>query len=219
VKKLISAMIIFTMYFSITSFHFVSAKMPKDQFYSIIKDGYTAQMELGGKSGTMEEIFDQLGDYFTTDFKLEFAKEHVFYMDGKYYVLGTDHPTYYIPTFSFNEHTKKMEINENEVVIYEYFSEIQKGPVQHDGLYNGIKIVNDHNQWKIDSILYDKDIRHWLEHAESTKKTTEKETDGKTSQPVEKKETNKKSSFIYKYVDTVMKSPIFIFGNFVKLIG
>lgn len=169
VKKIWSVIMVIAVFFSlmiVSKAQVVKANSENEYWFLMIQNAYDTQMGIGGKSGTKEEIFEFLGPYFTDEFKEKFFQEHVYFIQDKYFVLGTDNPVYYIPLFSYSEKTKTLKVNNNEVIVYEYFPPKTLGPVKHNGLYEGVKLVKKDEGWKIHSIIKHKEIIDFIHKLE-----------------------------------------------------
>ncbi|MEH7391750.1 DUF3993 domain-containing protein, partial [Bacillus sp. JJ1474] len=112
----------------------------REDVFAFVQAAYQAQLSLGEKPRTVEEIDKILSPYFTEEAKRIFLEENLFSENSLYITYGTDFPFYYIPYFSFTDETKLVS-HENEKYFFEFFPEMDEGPVSYESHYEGLLLT------------------------------------------------------------------------------
>lgn len=117
-----------------------------------LQEAYQAQLSLGNKLQSMEEIHKTLYPYFTKDYTREFLDENLVDEIGKYITYGTDFPIYYIPFFSYTNETKVVR-SQDSIYVFEFFPETNEGPVSYESHYEGVRMERADTVWKVAEYL------------------------------------------------------------------
>lgn len=132
--------------------HFIQAEnvsMSRKETFSFLQDALSAQLSLGDKFRTENEIADVLSPFFTNDYQQLFINEHVFSEPEGLILYGTDVTDFFIPMFSYDNNTKIMT-GANKMIVYEYFLPQLEGSVVWDKPhYESITITKTTDGWKI----------------------------------------------------------------------
>ncbi|GAA0324923.1 hypothetical protein GCM10008967_14410 [Bacillus carboniphilus] len=161
-KKIAAAFIFIVVIFSSTQFTFANEGLTKGQAISIVKDTFRVQVSLSEELRTMEEVFELLKPYMTSDYRSKFLEENLVYIDGKYQTLGSDFAPYYIPFFHYNNETKFM-FKDGVGYVYEKVDASSEGPVRYQDGYMGVEIIKDNGEWKVHNILRNEDIESLID--------------------------------------------------------
>lgn len=114
----------------------------------LLQEAFQAQLSLGKKLQSMEEIQKTLYPYFTEDFTRKFLDENLVAENGKYITYGTDFPIYYIPFFSYTGETKVVR-SQDYIYVFEFFPETNEGPVSYESHYEGVRLDKADGVWKV----------------------------------------------------------------------
>ncbi|CAG9619910.1 DUF3993 domain-containing protein [Sutcliffiella rhizosphaerae] len=123
--------------------HTVSAeqKLSDEEIFTFLNEAYNSQLSLGEKHHSMNEIKEKLNDYFSSDYQDAFLAEHLFEEKEGFITYGTDFTPYYIPFFSYNEETKVLRDEINEIItVYQFFPAEENMPSLYDDHYEYIEL-------------------------------------------------------------------------------
>lgn len=124
----------------------------RSEVFAFLKDAYKAQFSLSEKGRTTSEVDAVLQPYFTERYKKLFLKANLAKENGKYLTYGSDFAPYYIPYYAFSEKTKVV-ILPARIYVFEYFPEKSEGPVGYKSHYEGLLLIKEGKQWKVDQSL------------------------------------------------------------------
>jgi hypothetical protein len=125
------------------------------QPYHFLKNAFQTQVSLSEQPRSSEEIKRMMNTQFTAAFTEKFMKENVVKIDGGYAALGSDFALYYIPFFSYNQHTKiKYDSSRQTIFVQEHFSGSDDGPVTTESHFETVILVHEGGSWKIADVLY-----------------------------------------------------------------
>ncbi|MBX9972205.1 DUF3993 domain-containing protein [Cytobacillus firmus] len=124
----------------------------KQEVYKFLQDAFHSQVSLSEEERSMEEIDELLDPYFSEEPKAEFLNENLVSENGKYFTLGSDAAAYYIPFFTYSDHTKVVKEG-SKVYVYEYFPENHDGPVAYEGHYEGLLLAEQEGEFKVAKFL------------------------------------------------------------------
>ncbi|WP_102271624.1 DUF3993 domain-containing protein [Cytobacillus massiliigabonensis] len=133
--------------------------------FQFLQEAFRAQVSLGEKLQSMEEIHEALFPYFTEGSMDQFLDENLFTENGKYITYGTDFPIYYIPFFTYTSETKVVR-SQDHIFIFEFFPEADEGPVSYESHYEGVRLDKVEGDWKVAEFLYDNIPSEIIEEAE-----------------------------------------------------
>lgn len=125
----------------------------REDVFAFVQAAYEAQLSLGDKPRTMEEIEKILSPYFTEEAKRIFLEENLLTENNLFITYGTDFPFFYIPHFTYKDETKLSQF-ENEQYIFEFFPEMDEGPVSYESHYEGLLLTKSDGGWRIAEFLY-----------------------------------------------------------------
>jgi hypothetical protein len=127
--------------------------LEKEEAFSLLKDGFNAQVSLSEYVRSYEEVKEILDPHFTDGFVKSFLEENLFEEEDGFIIYGSDFAPYYIPYFSYSENTKFVydEVS-NTYYVYEKFEENNEGPVSHGEFYALITIQKINNVWNISDL-------------------------------------------------------------------
>lgn len=164
------------MYFLVVAFlfliqqpsHTIAAETinTREDVMDFLKNSFYTQVSLTEVPREMEEIKNILKTYFTDDYIELFLSENIVEDNGKYITYGSDFAPYYIPFFQFSERTE-VSIEDDSIYIYEYFEEMEDGPVTYQAHYEGILMEKINQEWKISKLLNNQEIETFLEKQQS----------------------------------------------------
>ncbi|WNS76994.1 DUF3993 domain-containing protein [Bacillus sp. DTU_2020_1000418_1_SI_GHA_SEK_038] len=140
----------------------------RDDVFEFVQAAYHAQLSLGEKPRAMDEIDKILSPYFTEEAKGIFLEENLFSENGLFITYGTDFPFYYIPYFTYTDDTKLVS-QENEMYLFEFFPEMDEGPVSYESHYEGLLLAYTVDGWRIAEFLYN-NIPEQVMHPEKKQK-------------------------------------------------
>ncbi|MED4353040.1 DUF3993 domain-containing protein [Schinkia azotoformans] len=140
--------------------HFISAEnvsMTREETFLFLQEALSAQLSLGDKFRSEQEISDVLSPYFTEDYQKLFVAEHIFSEPEGFIMYGTDVFDYFIPMYSYDVNTKIMT-DKNKIIVTEYFLPQLEGPVVWEKPhYESITIIKTKAGWKISDYLVSED--------------------------------------------------------------
>ncbi|MFD2806405.1 DUF3993 domain-containing protein [Litchfieldia salsa] len=133
--------------------------LDRDKVFSLLKEGFQAQVSLSEYIRTYEEINEILETSFTKDFISKFLDENLFEEGDGFIIYGSDFAPYYIPYFSYSERTKFVYDSSNQkYYVYEKFDASNDGPVSYNEHYALITIQQDGLDWKISDITINEEL-------------------------------------------------------------
>ncbi|UOE56960.1 DUF3993 domain-containing protein [Bacillus sp. CMF12] len=138
----------------------------KQEVYKFLQDAFHSQVSLSEEERSMKEVDELLDPYFSEEPKAEFLNENLVSENGKYFTLGSDAAAYYIPFFTYSDHTKVVKEG-SKVYVYEYFPGNHDGPVAYEGHYEGLLLAEQEGEFKVAKFLGENIPEKILKKAES----------------------------------------------------
>ncbi|WP_404449820.1 DUF3993 domain-containing protein [Sutcliffiella horikoshii] len=151
------------------------------EVYSFLKEAFQAQLSLGEKHHSLDEIDQILNPYFTKDYQQSFLKEHLFKEEAGYITYGTDFPAFYIPFFQYDHETKVIKDQSGDIIVYEHFTSEEDMPSLYDDHYEYVKIQDTSAGWKVIEYGFEYEIPEFVINDESFQVASLVETTSLTS--------------------------------------
>ncbi|OCA89780.1 DUF3993 domain-containing protein [Bacillus sp. FJAT-27986] len=153
-KKVLTSLFITMLVLAVSPLVKVDAKstLDKQDAFNLLDSAFQLQVSLSEKPRSMDNIRDLLKNSFSEEYTEDFINMNVQKsVDGSgYQTYGTDIALYYIPFFTYSEHTKLGYSSANDQwYVYEWFPGNTDGPVSYEGHYEAIGLMYDHNKWVI----------------------------------------------------------------------
>lgn len=154
---------------SIISVHQITAKTVsqeplRHEVFTILHKAFQAQLQLGNHHRTKEEAQKLLTPHFQKPYIKKFLDENMTQEAQGYITYGTDFALYYIPYFSYDEHTQITYADDGHTVyVYEHFPAVEDGPVSYGEHYECIILTKEQGIWKVSDYLYSEDLPKEME--------------------------------------------------------
>lgn len=127
----------------------------REEVLQFLEAAFHAQVSLSEQERSLAQVNEVLNPFFSKSFKNHFIEANVVEENGKYITYGSDFAPYYIPFFEFSDTTKVVFLQDN-IYIIEHFPEKGDGPVSYDSHFEGIELVKEDGDWKVNEILQDR---------------------------------------------------------------
>ncbi|WP_264737042.1 DUF3993 domain-containing protein [Cytobacillus firmus] len=145
----------------------------KEEVNEFLQNAFQAQVSLSEEERSMKEVNELLDPYFAEEPKAEFLNENLVSENGKYFTLGSDAAAFYIPFFTYSDHTKVVKEG-NKVYVYEYFPENHDGPVAYEGHFEGLLLAEQEGEFKVAKFLSENIPEKILKKAESNEEAAKR---------------------------------------------
>ncbi|MFJ7639323.1 DUF3993 domain-containing protein [Peribacillus sp. NPDC097224] len=128
----------------------------REQVFSLMQEALNNQGSLSEEIRTEKDIKGKLNDHFTEEFIDKFYKANVVQVEGGYMAFGSDFAPYYIPFFSYDDHTEVI-YGENSDYIYvqESFEVSEGGPVTSGKHVETVTLKKENDVWKVADVSYE----------------------------------------------------------------
>ncbi|MGE7602220.1 DUF3993 domain-containing protein [Peribacillus sp. NPDC097675] len=127
----------------------------KEQVLSLVQEALNDQGSLSEEIRTKKEIKEKLNKHFTDEFAEKFIQANVTKVEEGYMALGSDFAPYYIPFFSYDDHTEVIYGKDsNYIYVQETFEASEDGPVTSGKQVEVVTLKKEKNVWKITDVSY-----------------------------------------------------------------
>lgn len=127
----------------------------REQVLSLVQEALNDQGSLSQEVRTKTEINEKLSNHFTEEFADKFFEANVTKVEGGYIAFGSDFAPYYIPFFSYDDHTEVIYGEDLEYIyVQEAFEAAEGGPVSSGKHIEVVTLKKENNVWKIADVSY-----------------------------------------------------------------
>ncbi|WP_312096893.1 DUF3993 domain-containing protein [Niallia sp.] len=147
------------------SIHAASQLTSRDEVFAFVEKAFRAQVSLSKEAREMEEIEEILAPYFSEEMIYRFLNENLTGEQGEFYTYGNEFGRYYLPYYQLSDQTF-VEVEENSILLYEYYEPITIGEKVYEGSYEGVLIRKLNEKWLVTNMLSDKEVKSILNSKE-----------------------------------------------------
>ncbi|MFJ7829895.1 DUF3993 domain-containing protein [Peribacillus sp. NPDC046944] len=128
----------------------------REQVFSLMQEALNDQGSLSEEIRTEKDIKGKLNDHFTEEFIDKFYKANVVQVEGGYMAFGSDFAPYYIPFFSYDDHTEVIYgENLDYMYVQESFEASEGGPVTSGKHVETVTLKKENDVWKVADVSYE----------------------------------------------------------------
>ncbi|WP_340373139.1 DUF3993 domain-containing protein [Peribacillus sp. FSL E2-0218] len=128
----------------------------REEALNLVKEAAMSQGSISEEVSTKEAIDTKLEKHFTDDFIRKFVKANVVKVDDGYTAFGSDFAPYYIPFFSYDEHTEVVYGDNGDLMyVQEEFKGTEDGPVLSGKHVECVTLKKENGVWKVKDVRYE----------------------------------------------------------------
>lgn len=148
------------------SIHATSQLTSRDEVFAFVEKAFRAQVSLSKEAREIEEIEEILVPYFSEEMIYLFLNENLTGEQGGFYTYDNEFGKYYLPYYQLSDQTL-VEVEENSILLYEYYEPITIGEKVYEGSYEGVLIRKLNEKWLVTNMLTDKEVKSILKSKET----------------------------------------------------
>lgn len=130
----------------------------RDEVFAFVEEAFRAQVSLSMEAREMEEIEEILAPYFSIEMIYLFLDENLTGDQGEFFTHGNEFGKFYLPFYQLSDQTV-IEMEENSILLYEYYEPIIIGEKRYEGSYEGVLLRRLNEKWLVTNMLEDKEVR------------------------------------------------------------